>query len=217
MKERIKRKKIFYVPGMISLVLIPLFCFCHFYKVDAFKVYGGMDLAMPPSDQNYFEEYKFKTLRKYKEFDFDVSELGNKRLIEMQFYLRRLKMNRDTINGVKIHLGSKTRYETFISSIDIISLEDAPTWIIDDNDIYVLASSNTYKKTKNEVAGHAMNCNTGEMMRQQAYWEQKNKKEEEERIFQISFFKQKWMLLSLGYFGIVLLNIFTLVKFNKNR
>ena len=62
-----------------------------------------------------------------------------------------------------------------------------------------------------------MNCGTLEVMRQNEYWEQKAKKEEEERNFKISFFKEKWKILFLGYAGLLVLNVFALVKLNKKQ
>ena len=214
-EKREKRKKIFYVPGMISLVLIPLFCLYHFYKVDAFKVCHGIELYIPHG--NEFEEYKFATLRKYKVFNFDGGQLDNKKLEEMRFYLRKLRTEKDTINGVRMHFGSGSQYQTFITTLDILFDEEAPTWITNKDDIYVLGSSNTCKKVKDTIEHHIMNCGTGELMRQQAYFEQKNKKEEEARTFQISFFAQKWQSIFCGYFPLVLINLFALVKFNKNK
>ena len=46
-KKREKRRRIFYVPGMISLIFIPLFCFYHFYTTDAFKVEKSMIVYFP--------------------------------------------------------------------------------------------------------------------------------------------------------------------------
>lgn len=215
MKERLKRKKIFYVPGMISLVFIPLFCFYHFYKVNAFQVYRGINLSVPVG--NEFEEYKVATLRKYKVFNFDGSYLEKKKLSEMKLYLRKLRIEKDTVNGIKMHFGSKSYYQTFITTLDILVEEDAPTWAINDNDIYVLGSSNTYKEVKDTIHYQRMNCNTSALMEERRLWELKNKRKEEEKAFQISFFQNKWGILSLGYLGLVFLNIFALVKFNKNK
>ncbi|MHC0442276.1 hypothetical protein [Flavobacterium sp. 3-210] len=215
-EKREKRKRIFYVPGMISLVFIPLFCFYHFYKVDAFKVYNAIGLGMP--NKNDFEKYKVAALRNYKVFSFDGSDLdGNKELNEVKLYLRKLVADKDTLNGVKIHFGPKTYYETFIRIIDIIDEEKAPTWTINNNDIYILGSSNTYKKVKDTTKHYRMNCDTGAIMAQQRLWMRKNEREEQERNFQVSFFKQKWRSLSLGYLGLVLLNIIVLVKLNKTK
>ena len=135
----------------------------------------------------------------------------------MQLYLRKLANDKDTINGIKMHFGLKTNYDIFIRTIDILDEENAPTWTINENDIYILGSSNSYKKAKDTTKYNTMNCGTLEVMRRNAYWEQKAKKEEEEREFKISFFKEKWKLLFLGYFGLVFLNILALVKFNKNQ
>jgi hypothetical protein len=214
-ERREKRKKIFYVPGMISLVLIPLFCFYHFYKVDAFEVPRAMNLSIPVG--NDFEEYKIASLRKYKVFNFDGSDLEKKKLNEMKLYLRKLRIEKDTVNGIKMHFDSKSYYQTFITTLDILVEEDAPAWAINDNDIYVLGTSNTYKKVKDTIEYQRMNCNTSALMAEQRHWELENKNEEEEKVFQISFFQNKWKILSLGYIGLVLLNIFVLVNFNKNK
>lgn len=210
------RKKIFYVPGMISLILIPLICIIYFFKTDSFKVYGVIQLGMP--NKGDFEKYKVPTLRNYKVFNFSKSEFSErKNLNEMKLYLRKLMANKDTVNGIKVHYDSKTDYDVFIRTIDIVNIEKAPTWAIEGNDIYILASRNTSKKVKKESISHRMNCGTMAVMAERAYWEQKNKKDEEARIFEASFFKGKWISISLGYLGIAFINIFALVKFNKNK
>ncbi len=45
MKKRIKRKRILYVPGMISLALIPLFFLFHFSKNYFFPVNNGLNVS----------------------------------------------------------------------------------------------------------------------------------------------------------------------------
>ncbi|MRX67734.1 hypothetical protein SAMN06265349_105106 [Flavobacterium resistens] len=214
--KREKRKRIFYVPGMISLVFIPLFCFYHFYKVDAFKIYNAIELGMP--NKSDFEKYKVAALRNYRVFSFDGSNLdGNTKLNEVKLYLRKMVVDKDTVNGAKIHFGSKTYYETFIRIIDIIDEEKAPTWTINNNDIYILGSRISYKEVKDTTKHYRMNCDTGAIMAKQRLWMRKNEREEEECNFQVSFFKQKWRSLSLGYLGLVILNIIVLVKLNKTK
>lgn len=209
------RKKIFYVPGMISLIFIPLLCIVFFYKTDSFTVYGGMDLTL--SDQESFLEYKVSSLRKYKEFDFKGSKSNEKKnLNELQFFLRKLVKESDTINGAKVHLGTKTHYDVFINVIDIIETEKVPTWGLFKNDFYILGSNNKPKIDKSKITVTRMNCGTSEFMREENLRMQEYRRAEEELQFQISFFKKQWILF-VGYLGIVLLNIFTLVKFNKNR
>ncbi|MBE8728021.1 hypothetical protein [Flavobacterium hungaricum] len=216
-KERTKRRRIFYVPGMISLVLIPLFCLYHFYKVDAFKVYGSINISMP-YEKDYFAKYKFASLREYKVFDFNENESKTKeQLKNVRLYLQNLIKARDTINGVKLHYGPKMHYETFIKTIDILNEVEAPVWGIDGNDVYIFAARNTPKKVKKDTTYVRMNCGTGELMRQEAYFKAKQKKEDEAFQFQAAFVKEKWKFISLGFVGLVLLNVFVLVKFNRQR
>ncbi|WP_379683250.1 hypothetical protein [Flavobacterium procerum] len=203
---------------MISLVLIPLFCFYHFYKVDAFKVYGGLDLHLP-YEEDYFIKYKIASLRKYKTFNFNENEFTAKeQLNNVKLYLRNLMNKKDTINGIKLHYGSGTHYDVFIKTIDLLAEEEAPAWAINENDVYIFGSLNTLKKVKSDtLVAPMMNCMTGELMARQAYFETKHKKEEEAYQFKITFFKEKWKLISLGYLGLVFLNVFVLVKLNRQQ
>jgi hypothetical protein len=121
----------------------------------------------------------------------------------------------DTINGAKVHLGPKAHYDVFISVIDVIVTEKVPTWGLFKNDLYILGSNNKPKRDKSKITETRMNCSTSELMREENLRMQENRRLEEELQFQISFFKNQWILF-LGYSGIVLLNIFALVKLNKN-
>lgn len=205
--KREKRKKIFYVPGMISLVLIPLFCFYHFYKVDAFKVYGAVDLSIPDSSQ---EKMLLEVKRNYRKFDFNNPKQQEiKRINDLRFFVRDLVKNDDTINGAKIHFGLKTDYDTFVSIIDLIAEENIQSWFFVKNDIYVLGSAKL-KPNKNFIP--IITC--GYVNVNKDRWEEEQK--ETERKYLMLLYKQNWILFA-GYFGILLLNIFALVKFNKNQ
>jgi len=208
-EKRKKRKKIFYVPGMISLVFIPFFCFYHFYKVDAFKVYGGIEIYV--ADKELFTEYKIATLRKYEIFDFNGSLSDEKqKLNEMKFYLKKLVINKDTINGIVTHFGPKANYDVYVSVVDILKTEKAPSFAPYKDDIYILASTNKSKKNKKSENDHMMTC-IPVVMFVDDYAEM------EKKLFQFSFFKQKMIFVSFGYFALLFLNIFALVKFNKNK
>ncbi|WP_433779068.1 hypothetical protein [Flavobacterium anhuiense] len=209
-EKREKRKKIFYVPGMISLVLIPLFCICYFYKTNAFKDERCIDIYFPEDSiiQNKFLPLK----RNYKIFRLNNLEIENKvSLNKLQFSLRELKRKNDTINGIRIHLGNKMSYEFYIKVLDILFVEKIENYIQYKNDFLVLVLPKPkLKKESKEII--SLNC---------GFWEANKDyfiKQEKERKFNYVFelYKKYWILF-LGYFGIVLLNIFTLVKFNKNK
>jgi hypothetical protein len=83
-----------------------------------------------------------------------------------------------------------------------------PTWQPDKNDIYVSVGPKRIKKLKYFI------CGTQESSRINSLKYQELEKEKSNLIFLNSFFKQRWILF-LAYFGIVTLNIFALIKFNK--
>ena len=135
-EKREKRKKIFYVPGMISLVLIPVFCFYHFYKVDAFKVESCVDISFPDSIQ---KKAFLQIKRNYQVFNLNSSEdLEKEKLDDLQLALRKINRKNDTINGIQIHLGDKMQYEVYIRVLDILAIEQMPLYIQNDNDFFVL-------------------------------------------------------------------------------
>ncbi|WJS94963.1 hypothetical protein NYQ10_00585 [Flavobacterium johnsoniae] len=209
-EKREKRKKIFYVPGMISLVLIPLFCVFYFYQSGAFKVYSYVDLSLPNKED--FENYKIGELRKYKAFYFNNQKSKEEqKLRELRLFARSLVKSFDTINGAKVYLGPKTDYDTFVGILNIINEEKVPTWALFEDNIYVIASAKPNPNTKRPFF-----CGTAEYsLRNSRLMEEENRKKEL-LIFQKAFLKQQWLIF-LGYFGIVLISIFTLVKFNKNK
>ena len=88
-------------------------------------------------------------------------------------------------------------------------VEKVPTWAPYGDDIYVLASAKP-KPKRNSI--HMYSCYYGETNKE--YFLDKEKERQAQYV--LALFKRYWFLF-LGYFGIVFLNIFTLVKFNKNR
>lgn len=203
-----KRKRIFYRPGMISLVCIPLLCLYFLYKNDSFKVYGALKYYLR-DDGKCGSQYPVS--RKYKVFSFDnTEELEKYKLEKLQFSLRELKKESDISNGIKIHFGEKTNYAIFIKVIDLLYIEDMPTWQPDKDNIYVSIGDKGIKKMQYFI------CGTSEASTINSLKYQELEKEKSNLIFMNSFFKQQWIIF-LGYFGIVFLNIFALIKFNKRK
>lgn len=179
-----------------------------------------MNLYIP--DDKSIEEVKkdfdFSVLRNYQVFQLNNSiELEKDNLKEIQLSVRKLKKSNDTINGVKIHFGKRSSYAVFIRVHDILGIEeDIPFYMNYKDDLWVLMP-NKYKNQKADKAeNNKMNCGTQEVMRAAALRLQEIEKEKEKEAFEISFLKNMWPVL-LAYLGIVFINLFALVKFNKNR
>jgi len=211
MVKRKNHKRIFYRPGMISLVLIPLLCLSYFYKNDVFKEFRCFQVIGFVEKDKFINEYKIPALRKYKKLIFNNSEvLEESKLNKLQVELRQLKKDNDTINGIKIHFGKRTNYAVFVRVLDLFAIEDIPTYFIYKDDIWVFVPPKL-KPSKYKIIP-LMTCGYYEANKE--YWLKMEQKAEWKK--QYSLFKQQWTLF-LGYFGIVLLDIYALIKFNKNQ
>ncbi|MNS22533.1 hypothetical protein D3C86_748560 [compost metagenome] len=209
-EKRKKRKKIFYVPGMISLVLIPLICMVYFCTTDAFVEKGCIDVSFP-SDSLMIKQF-LSVERKYKVYSFNSSEISESAdLSNLQLGLRKMKRENDTINGIKIHLGNNMDYEVYVRILDILSIEQMPNYLQYNDDFFVLMmpkprTDKSLKKVKFFVCGST----------DVTAYNWLKEKQEAERKYVLSLYRKNWILF-LSYFGLVLLNIFVLVKFNKNK
>lgn len=209
-EKRKRRKKIFYVPGLISLVFIPVLCLVSWYNADAFKEERCINISFPGESLTKPGLLSFK--RNYQVFSFNSSEVAlRKDLGNLQVALRKLNRENDTINGVQIHLGNKMKYEVYIRLLDIFAIEEMPNFEQYNNDFFVvMVPKPKYDKNLRKII--PITC---------GYWEANKEfflKEEKEKQFQyvLTLYKKYWFLF-LGYLGIVFLNIFALVKFNKSR
>jgi len=180
-EKREKRKKIFYVPGMISLVLIPLFCLCHFQKVEAFKTYGAIDFGIP--NKGDFEKYKVGDLRKYKLYYFNNQKSKEEqKLKELRLFTRDLVKRYDTINGAKVQFGPKTDYDTFIQVMNIMNEEEMPVWALFSDKLYAFTHSKPKPRKKPLYI-----CGTGEYSERNSRLIEEENRKKELNVFLISF------------------------------
>ncbi|MBE8728020.1 hypothetical protein [Flavobacterium hungaricum] len=205
-----KRKRLFYVPGMISLVLIPLFCLYHFYKIDAFKVYSSISVSFPSKEGDIKKE-GIEKIRKYKLFRFNSEKSKEKsQLKELRFFVRDLYKKYDTINGAKVHVGAKVDYDTYVEIINIALEETEANWVQFDNDMYILGRTKPKKTYSGKI--HLITCGY-EAVNKEYFLEQERKAQLERNI---ALLKKNWILF-LGYFCLSIVNIFALVRLNRHR
>ena len=210
---------------MISLLLIPVLCLWHFYSQKSFEIERAMDLGLPNkvTDAQLVKDYPLLTKRKYKEFTFNGSlESDKNNLIRFQQSLKQQNAIRDTVNGIKLHFGKQMKYEVFIRILDVLTIENTPTYMPYKNELIIIngAPSDIERERKKREAKYGkpivMSCGNPAMEARQRAFEEEQQRLIDNENFQKSFFKKQWYLF-LAYFGILLLNIFILIKFNKNR
>lgn len=125
MKTKLSKK--YYVPGIISAILIPLvFWYCASRYVDK-TVYTVVDLGLPvksdPNRDKEFPEYTFETYRDWNYKKIIVQP--NSALKNQKYYISELKKlqqvnQRET--GIEFVIGEKNTYQDFIVLIDAMIL-----------------------------------------------------------------------------------------------
>lgn len=195
---------------MISLVLIPLVFLLYFSKNYSFPVTKGLEVSF--KNKESFISNKIKGLREYKVFTFNQSiDCNRNSLNKLRLSLKKMKNNLDTVNGIRVHLGKKLSYEVFVEIIDMLYTENISTWMLYNDDIWVFIippfKNEVLIKEKKKITKYCGCVYVEE-------FEKEKKEEENKRI--IDSYKKNWIVFP-AYLGIVLINIFTLVKFNKNQ
>ena len=112
MKFRAKHRKLFYVPGMISLVLIPVLCLWHlnsnryfkndYYSVD-FRISDSIT-DVKPFVGNHYPQVAYIPKRNYKTILFDGIN-DEQKLKDLFAPLKRMIDENDTISGLKFSFG----------------------------------------------------------------------------------------------------------------
>lgn len=210
---------------MISLLLLPVLCLWYFYNQKSFVEEKGMDLGLPDkvSYAQLKKDFPILNQRNYEEFALNGSlETDKNNLAKFQKTLRHFNAVKDTVNGLKLQFGKKMNYEVFIRVLDILTIENTPTYVIWNNELLVVngAPSDIEKERKRREAKYGkqtqMKCGTQDVINRQIALQLENQKAMEKEELQKTFFDNHWYLL-LAYFTIVALNIFMLIKFNRNR
>jgi len=226
MKTRVIHRKLLYVPGMISLVVLPILLMCYFYDAQkSFVQYGSMDLGLPErgSMKQMKKDFPLLTNRNYQMFTFNGSlESEIKELLKFQKTLKEFNHSKDTISGIKLHFGKQMKYEVFIRILEILNIEKTPTYIPYEQELFIVnpAPSDIEKQRKRDEEKYGprtqMNCGTQDYSNQQMKLRAERAQWIANENLQKSFFNQHWYLF-LAYFGIVYLNIYTLIIFNRYR
>src|SRR5690554_1568893 len=134
-------KKLRYIPGMFSIILLPLLGYIYFQSNGYFKQFGAFDISY--IDLEFLQEYDdlYDDLeihrRSYTEVTFNGNiEESKKTLQYVDDFTDKIIETKDTINGLKIHLGNQATYNEFIQLLDVLwekPREDI--WFFDNNTI----------------------------------------------------------------------------------
>lgn len=137
MGTRKRLRKIRYVPGMISMVLLPTL-FIHFASKEirrrspqCIKIYWADTVVMKanPSAFHQFQGH-FPPIRNYKEIRLTGNPEANRTMMDFaQRSVRELLENADTINGIHFELDENASFGDFIRVVDMLKTEGAKTYM----------------------------------------------------------------------------------------
>ena len=140
--EARKNRKIYYVPGIISLFFIPLLLFYFTYKL--VKSSNKYSIAMNWVDIERFKENpeilgKFPPERKFIKFLITGDKTQDrKKLACSQIIIKDIVSRSDTTIGVHFQFGANAQYWSFIKAIDICRTENIKCYMPYENNLWVL-------------------------------------------------------------------------------
>ncbi len=151
-----KHRKIYYVPGMISLIFLPILCVWYLnknYKPEerCLEVYFASKYIPHNSeihhrfDTTVLSEQKNK--RNYSEFIITGENSDKTKLSSIEKEVVHIVKENDTINGIHIVFGDNAKYESYINTLDILYKDSIWTRFIPfENNIWFLHFNNSIKE-----------------------------------------------------------------------
>ena len=141
-----KNRRIYYVPGVISLILLP--AFGYFYLKGFIKNERVIEIVLPIKyvpNINYEHIPRFDTTvlslpenkRKYLNFQLNGNLLHDKITLDsFEIKMRTIMSRKDTINGLHLLFGDKVKYGMFVESINICSKDSFSQTLIYENNLW---------------------------------------------------------------------------------
>ena len=138
--DTIKQKKIYYIPGIISLTILPILFY--FYNDKYQKASNQTVIQLFVWDPNLPKKYpgiftdEYPPKRKYEEIFLTGDNTSDKIKLDFsQIRVREILTQNDSINGVHFYFGENAQYRKFIKALDIFKMEQAKNYMVYENDI----------------------------------------------------------------------------------
>jgi hypothetical protein len=142
--DKQKRKKMIYVPGIISLIVLPVLFLVWSRKQFDKKQLTVLSIIL--ADTNQFKKHpemfdtlnnEFPPKRNYLDICYTGNNIDDK--IKLDFARLQIKdyvTKMDYQNGIRFKFGDSCEYWTFIKTVDALKDEGAKTFMPIDNDIW---------------------------------------------------------------------------------
>jgi hypothetical protein len=216
-----ERKKIRYIPGIFTIVALPLLSIYYLRSIGAFIQYRAIEINLPNHTQKN-QVFEFKTINHFIVFKLSNDETSNEmKITQIDSLLLHLKAKNDTVNGIHIIFENQVKYNFFIQTLNLLIKHAYITYLIDDGDIWTMWNSPVTKDAKEVIdksidkkESTYVNCGTQELIyRQQAkdYHSLIIKKRE---LLFLSNLKALWIVLA-AYIILVGISMLNLWRFER--
>ena len=190
-----RRSRLFYRPGLISLLLFPLLCVAWLYSRGMFHEYRLLPvfritdpLDLPADDVIAFRPPE----RHFIGFSLGANDVENTRTIDSaRQFLQTLAQRCDTLQGVYFHFEKTARYRAFVEALEVCKKTKALSFVDQNNDVgayYVAPIPASTEKME------PFYCGTAAIWRQEVKAREAARKTREKQQFLLAF----WPSVILG-------------------
>ena len=140
----IKRKKIYYVPGLISLFFLPvLLVLKDNHEINRTKQFSIEYLTLLESDKKYYD-YEIPAKRDFINVKIDDNTKNDSlRFIFIKNFAQSLDQSKDTVIGLKIIFNNTIKYATFIETLNSLLKAKCQTYIPIEDTLFVYYMNRT--------------------------------------------------------------------------
>jgi hypothetical protein len=147
-----RAKKIYYVPGLISLIFLLLLFFVRLKQQGALKKFGLLEI-------NLIEKRDLSQIPKRNYLTID-----SRKTAEIRDKIESIAFNKDSINGIHVKFDISTKYAEVVATYNEIEKVSNPNLasLIHNYDLWIF-----HRKRNKSEAPHYFYCGTGDMMQRQ--------------------------------------------------
>ena len=156
------RKRKYYVPGILTLILLPIICYIYLSKYGKDERVRVVVICEKYDSTKLDYNFKWDTTilsrpgykRKYSNIELTADENVNNRNLQIfENKLCELKSNYDTINGIHVIFEKGMKYKFFIKAIDVCYKCDSfPAFAIYDYNLWAIYLNKSKEKLERSRA-----------------------------------------------------------------
>jgi len=131
-----KRDQSIYLPGLISLILIPLFSIGYFYFSGKFEKHRAIQINYYDPGNPFWAPIPVRNYQKVV-ITRDVEDTRAKIYFIKNKISEIIKIN-DTINGIQVQFSKDAKYDHFVQCINMLRVEGVRYYIAEKNNLWIL-------------------------------------------------------------------------------